>query len=199
MRALGNPYPDPHSYTPSLPNLRFAMLRNTPVDHEGFTLALFSQSSTSSSEATSASASSSLPAAEGQGEAGLAINAMGQVLILERDDWATLMGLVEEFTSSKLPQTDSSQNTWIIEHEVTSQPIDRLLVPLPEGQMEETRVSGFSYTERRLHQPIEGITQLPEVLFHLVLLSLEGRDGYVKGEEDPMVISKVKDLLKAYF
>lgn len=198
MRALINPYPDSRSYTPSLPDLRFALLRNTPVEHEGFTLALFSQSSTSSSEATSASATSTPAAAEGESEAGLAVNAMGQVLIMSREDWAKLMRLVKQFAANKLPET-GYRNTWIVEHETTCQPIDRLLVPSAEGQLEETGVSGFSYTERRLNQPVEGITELPEVLFHLVLLGLEGRDGYVKGEEDPVMIDKIKNLLKAYF
>ncbi|KAF7969189.1 hypothetical protein HWV62_27965 [Athelia sp. TMB] len=197
-RALTNPHPDPHNFTPSFPNLRFAMLRDAQVG-DSFTLALFSQSSTSSSEATFASASSPSEAVKGKGESGVAIDAMGQVLNLSREDWATFMGLVEQLTTSKLLQPKSSISTWMVAHSVSCRPIEELFAPAAEGGLGWTRVAAFSASEKRLSEPNGNATVLPDVLFHLVRLGLEGREGYIKQQQDQVVISKVKSLLEAHF
>lgn len=94
---------------------------------------------------------------------------------------------------NEIPRAGGFQNTWIIKQPITSQPIDRVFVPSFEGNLKET-----SPTKRRLANLVEGITELLDVLFHLFRLGLEGREGFVKGE-DEVVVGKVTDVLKDYF
>ncbi|KAI0093596.1 hypothetical protein BDY19DRAFT_881625 [Irpex rosettiformis] len=162
------PYPSPATFTPTRASLAFAVLRNAQADPEGFTLALFSPD--------------------------LAVDARGKVLLLQKTDWDGLVGLAGETVD--LPKTGKFWNAWKVRQERTSQPIDRLLVATSEsGELVETSVQGWEKGKTELSEPVGEIAQLPPVLDELVGLVREGREGYVKGEEDKIVIGKIKDVL----
>lgn len=162
-RAILHPSPD--TFTPTRSELEFAVLRSTPVEPEGFTLAIFRQGK-------------------------IGVDAMGRVLTLNDEDYAGLEKLAMK--TLDLPLTGEYKNTWIIKHPITDRPIDILLVG---AQLKETRIQGFSKDMKELKRPTGNTTELSSVLGEFAGLVLEAREGYRRGEADASVIQKVKDVL----
>ncbi|KAJ7076084.1 hypothetical protein B0H15DRAFT_790932 [Mycena belliarum] len=163
-------HPNPTSFTPTHEALSLVVLRNTPVEPEGFTLALFDGGSDK-----------------------VAVDAMGRVLIVSDGDYAGVTDLAQR-VATELPETGNFRNTWIIKHPATSQPIDRLLVVV-EGKLKETSVQGFVKGKTELKAPVGVISELPGVLNEAAGLILEGRNGYSRGSGDSHMVQKVKDIL----
>jgi len=98
--SRATPHPDPDSFVPARSNLAHIVLRNSQVEHEGFTLAVFKDK--------------------------VAVDAMGRVLVLSDKDFDGLSSLATKILD--LPDTGNFRNTWRLKHLATSQPIDRILV-----------------------------------------------------------------------
>lgn len=175
-RALAHPYPNPHSFVPRRENLKLALLRNSPVEHEGFSLAIFTEDDDSY----------------------VVVDAVGRVLILPSSS-SDIKGLLDLGCQTlDLPIASTWRNIWMIEHRITSQPIDRFFY-VSYAEKRETSVAGYSPTETKLATPVDGYDHLPDVLQKLFGLVLEARDGYKPdrngGNADQEVISKVQDAL----
>ncbi|KAJ8696876.1 hypothetical protein PTI98_006703 [Pleurotus ostreatus] len=179
--SRATPNPNPTLFEPTRSALSLAVLRNDPVQPEGFTLALF----------------------HGATDAAIAVDAMGRVLQVTAEDYEGIISLAHEVLA--LPSTGTFRNTWALKRPTTSQPIDRILVAVKgrgdsEGDVElkETSVQGFSkQLTMELKRPLtdEGITLLPLSLSELAGLVLEAREGFVPGDEDKRMVTKVKDVL----
>ncbi|KAF9057257.1 hypothetical protein BJ165DRAFT_1333780 [Panaeolus papilionaceus] len=174
------PFPNPHSFQPQRSELRLAVLRNAPVEPEGFTLALFANR--------------------------IAVDHYGRVFTLKDKDFDGILDLASQSTS--LPQTGSFRNQWRVKQERTSYPIDRILVPKStlsvtptenyEEEFDEVSVYGFDKSRRELQDPVDGIDQLPSPLFELDGLALEARSD--EGDEkDEVVLGRVKAILSNAF
>ncbi|GLB44494.1 hypothetical protein LshimejAT787_1701210 [Lyophyllum shimeji] len=184
-RALLRPHPSPHAFTPTRDALQLAVLLNAPVEHEGITLALFSQATE-----------------DGSGGETVAVDALGRVLIVTERDAAGMLGLAEEVLA--LPPTGAFRNTWFIKHPYTSQPIDRLFIPSSgsAADLHQVSVQGFSKKTRELKTPVEGIIELPRTLWELAGLVLEAReDAGHPGDErrDEVVLGKVREVVRELF
>jgi len=164
------PHPSPASFSPTRSALSLAVLRNSQVEHEGFTLALFDT-----------------------GDDKVAVDAMGRVLLVAEADYAGVTALARR-VAVELPNTGRFRNTWVIKQPATSQPIDRLL-SVVEGRLVETSVQGFMKGKKELKIPVGDITELPDVLSEATGLVLEGRTGYSRGSGDTEMVGKVKDIL----
>ncbi|KAF7289937.1 hypothetical protein MIND_01368800 [Mycena indigotica] len=164
------PYPNSSSFQPTRADLAVLVLRNSPVEPEGFTLAFFDSS-------------------EGQ----VAVDALGTILSVPREDFSGITELATR-VSTELPPTERFRNTWVIDHPTTSQPIDRLLVSV-DGKLVETSVQGFNKNKRALQIPIGDVTELPDILQETVGLVLEARDGYSRDKVDKTVVDKVKEII----
>ncbi|KAF7361792.1 DNA repair protein rad5 [Mycena venus] len=164
------PHPSPTSFTPSRSVLSLAVLRNSQVEPEGFTLALFD-------------------ADDGK----VAVDAMGRVLLVADGDYSGITALARR-VAEELPETGRFRNTWVIRQPTTSQPIDRLF-SVVEGRLVETSVQGFVKGTKELKIPVGDISELPDVLSELTGLVLEGRTGYSRGSGDSEMVRKVKDVL----
>ncbi|KAJ7484687.1 hypothetical protein FB451DRAFT_1028846 [Mycena latifolia] len=163
-------HPSPAAFTPTRAALSLAVLRNSPVEPEGFTLALFDDEDDK-----------------------VAVDAMGRVLLVSAADYAGVIELAQR-VATELPDTGRFRNTWVIKHAATSQPIDRLLVVV-DGQLKETSVQGFVKGKTELKTPVGDIGELPDVLSEVVGLVLEGRTGHARGSGDSEMVQKVKDIL----
>ena len=185
-------YSDTASFKPPRPSLELIVLRNAPVETEGFTFALFSSDGYS----------------DGQKET-YAVDAKGAVFTLKPEDADGILKLAHDIT--KLPVTEEFRNTWILKALRTSQPIDRILVPkgshapeVPEDNYEkefhEVSVQGFNYEERELRERIQGEEVLPQPLWELAGLVLEARTSNDNGNRgDESVVSRVKDMVRNAF
>jgi hypothetical protein len=161
------------SFEPSLSALVFASIHSTPVNPEGFTLALFTPD--------------------------LAVDARGALLRLTPDDFSALSDLARMAVNpNEVPETGTFRNQWAIAHPITSRPIDRLLVPSYgdiAGEFKEVQVSGYQKGRTRLRAPVGEKTELPDVLHELFGLIQEGsEDG--PGEPDETLVGRVKVLLE---
>ncbi|PPR01951.1 hypothetical protein CVT24_011101 [Panaeolus cyanescens] len=174
------PFPNPHGFEPQRSDLRLAVLRNAPVEPEGFTLALFANR--------------------------VAVDHNGHVFTLMEEDFDGILDLAT--VTSSLPQTGNFRNQWRIKQDRTSFPIDRILVPKSilgdqlaqnyEEEYDEVSVYGFDKNRRELQEPVEGLNELPAPLFELTGLALEARSK--KGEEkDQLVLDKIKAILANAF
>ncbi|KAH8106729.1 hypothetical protein BXZ70DRAFT_1074520 [Cristinia sonorae] len=163
-------------FTPTLPTLTLLVTHSSQSDPSGFTLALFKPN--------------------------IAVDARGRVLLLTRpSDFEGLSSLASHTVEGgKVPETGMYLNAWRVKQMRTEQPFERLYVPVPEEGLKKkkvkvTSVQGFDGKQRELREPVEGLTELPDVLWDLTGLVLEARSGFVKGEEDEHVIAKVLALL----
>ncbi|KAK7005619.1 DNA repair protein rad5 [Favolaschia claudopus] len=147
------PHPSPAEFVPTRSTLRLAVLRNAQAEHEGFTLALFDT-----------------------GADKVAVDALGRVLIVEDADYQGVVGLARR-VALELPETGEFRNTWIIKQPTTSQPIERLLF-VGEGGLVQTSVQGYQKGKRELKAPVGDIGELPDTLYELTALVMEGRTGY---------------------
>ncbi|KAJ7484701.1 hypothetical protein FB451DRAFT_1028760 [Mycena latifolia] len=158
--SLASRYEDWHSrtkahpsFTPTRAALSLAVLGNTPVELEGFILALFDA-----------------------GDDKVTVDAMGRVLLVSDADYAGVVELARQM-ATELPETGRFRNTWVIKHATTSQLIERLLLVV-DGQLKETSVQGFVKTMTELKTPVGDIDELPDVLSEVAGLVLEERMGY---------------------
>ncbi|KAJ7346746.1 hypothetical protein DFH08DRAFT_869202 [Mycena albidolilacea] len=168
--SRAKPHPSPDSFSPTRSALSFVVLRNSQVEPEGFTLALFDT-----------------------GEEKVAVDAMGRVLLVIDKDYTGITTIARR-VAVELPETGRFRNTWVIKQPATSQPIDRLLFDV-EGQLVETSVQGFVKGKKELKIPVGDISELPDVLGELAGLALEGRAGYSRGSGDSEMVRKVKNIL----
>ncbi|CAA7269397.1 unnamed protein product [Cyclocybe aegerita] len=168
-----DPQPD---FTPTRSALQLAVLRNSPVEPEGFTLALFSPLT--------------------------AIDAKGHVYTLQQGDYEGILAIAERV--KLLPNTGGFRNTWRVLHDTTSKPIDRVLSPKTalgdapssegyEAEYVETSVYGFDKTRRQLKEPVDEYTELPDELWELTGLAWEARE--TSGERDELALQKVRAVL----
>ncbi|KAI1794499.1 hypothetical protein LXA43DRAFT_883325, partial [Ganoderma leucocontextum] len=164
--ARATPHPSP-DFTPTKDALVFAVLLNAPVDPEGFTMALF--------------------------QPDVAVDARGRVLQPRPQDFATLTALAQE--ASRLPDTGSFMNAWRVAHDRTSQKIDRLFAKTADGGIRETSVQGWDPEKTQLEDAVGGYQDVPPVLQELFWYIQEGRKGFVRGEENKALISRVKALV----
>jgi hypothetical protein len=129
----------------------------------------------------------------------IAVDARGNVLVLKTDDFSGFKTLASQLKD--VPETGNLRDTWQIVHtpQPASLPIDRLLTSPPASSdiFEPASVQGWdkSLQELKLQRPVAGYTHLPQVLGDLVELGREGRNGYVRGKEDKIVLNKVRELL----
>jgi hypothetical protein len=176
-KALQNPHGTPHLFMPDADYLSFVLMENSQVEENGFTLAVFKPS---------------LPDPKRRDDTTFVVDAMGRVLYIPIDLYVHMSKLAEQTT--QLPDTGSFRNTWRVEHPTTSRAIDRLFVKTDSG-LKETSVYGYSDTATKLQTPVDGYTDLPDVLQVLFGLALEGRSDYKSGEADKEVIDKVKKVI----
>lgn len=171
--------PYQHKFTPTRSDLELAVLRNAPVEQEGFTLALFSS------------------------PAKIAVDAAGRVLVVQDADFVGLLALAEK--TKELPETGRFRNTWVIAQPTTSQRIDRILLPIQStdgsgdrGEYRETSVQGFDGVKTHLKNPVGDIQDLPPSLQDIIGLVLEAREGG-DGDKDDAMITQVKAILGNVF
>jgi len=165
------PHPSRDTFVPSIDNLAFGVLRNAPVEHDGFTVAFFKPD--------------------------VAVDAMGNILQVASDDWTEINTVVQGATTGgEVPEAGGFRNQWRIKQARTSYPIDWLRVPVTStSEFKDLSIYGFDGTTTELQTPIHGLTQLPPILLNLFSLVIEGREGYVRGSEDREVVDKVKKVL----
>ncbi|KIK06320.1 hypothetical protein K443DRAFT_3107 [Laccaria amethystina LaAM-08-1] len=183
-RTRAEKYPNSQSYIPHRGDLKLAVVRNAPADSEGFTLALFSNP---------------------VGKERVAVDASGGVFVLAAHDFDGILGLAQRTLS--LPKPNNFQATWVVKHERTSQPIDRILVAhvdLPSQPLEdyreeytETSVQGFDKRKRELERAVDKIFELPLELWELTGVVLEARAS--GGEDDEGVLKRVRNVLGNVF
>ncbi|KAG6890141.1 hypothetical protein C0995_011434 [Termitomyces sp. Mi166 len=171
------------TFTPSFDTLSLAVLLNAPAENSGFTLALFSQ-----------------PTEDGSGTRVVAVDALGHELVVADQDATGILELARKALS--LPPTGGFRNTWIVRHPTTSQPIHRLFIfpEQPGSNPYQISVQGFTKDSRALQRPVQGIDELPEVLWELVGLVLEAREGANLGtSRDEVSLGKVRDIVDPLF
>jgi hypothetical protein len=179
------PHPNPHAFTPTAESLLLAVLLNAQAEHEGMTLAVFSQP---------------------EGGA-VAVDALGRVLSVADKDSAGILDLARK--ALDLPETGTFRNTWIIKHAATSQPIDRIFIPSRSAtssdlatldHLKQVSVQGFSKNTRELKTPLDGITDLPDTLWELAGLVLEAKeDSGDRERRDQVVLGKVRAVVGNLF
>ncbi|KAG8757972.1 hypothetical protein FRC12_010131 [Ceratobasidium sp. 428] len=166
--SRATPHPDGAAYDVQKENVIFGMARNTRVEPEGFSVALFKPN--------------------------VAVDAMGRVWTLSEQDFSALTSLASE--CANLPDTGSFRNQWRVKHDRTDYPIDQLYVSTSKG-LHAIGVYGHDGQTTTLKPPVGEIINLPAPLNSLVTLAKEGRDGFERGTENTEVVSKVKAVLQA--
>ncbi|KAM6495043.1 hypothetical protein JOM56_009666 [Amanita muscaria] len=169
-RALAHPHPDPHSFIPQRANLELAMLKSSMGNPQGFILAIFSAKD------------------DGNNDQYVVVDCLGRVLLLPGTS-TDIMGLLEL-------GRQVSPKSWRIFHEITCRPIFKLLVAgrTRSRALRRTSVYGYSQNETRLKKEINGCTHLPDMIYKLFGLLLEGYQG--PGTVDRFVIDRVKGVLQ---
>ncbi|KAF8606964.1 hypothetical protein BDV93DRAFT_436736 [Ceratobasidium sp. AG-I] len=160
-------HPDGARYAVNKDNLVFGLTRNARVEQNGFSVALFKPN--------------------------VAIDAMGRVLVVAKEDFTALEELARSVSS--LPDTGAFRNQWRIRHDRTDYPIDQVWVNTANG-LKTVGVYGHDGETTELKTPVNGITQIPSVLNDFVAYAKEGRTGFERGTEDSEVTSKVKAILQ---
>ncbi|KAG8771796.1 hypothetical protein FRC12_003403 [Ceratobasidium sp. 428] len=164
------PHPDGAAYDVQKENVIFGMARNTRVEPEGFSVALFKPN--------------------------VAVDAMGRVWTLNEQDFSALASLASDRTALYLSPTPSNIRAPRVKHDRTDYPIDQLYVSTSKG-LHAIGVYGHDGETTTLKPPVGEITNLPAPLNSLVTLAKEGRDGFERGTENTEVVSKVKAVLQA--
>jgi len=166
-KERAQPHPTPSSWTPTRLDLALAVLRNSPVEHHALTLALFKPN--------------------------VAVDAMGNVLVVQPEDFTQITTLAKQ--TPDLPETGVFRNLWSIDQPTTSQPIDRLLVPVNDGEYKQISVQGYAAGKKDLKNPVGDVTQLPDVLYKVFELISHSRTGYERDRRDQNILSKVLDAI----
>jgi len=173
-------HPAPSSWEPKESDLAFAVIRNGPgpQDNTPLTLAVFGKESSDK----------------------IAVDAMGAVLTLKQDDFDKFVALAAKTTTPDFPQSDSWRNTWTVFQKTSSQPIDRLIVPVPDGEKpyKETSVQGYSADQKKLQEGIGKMidAELPDDLHELFGLIAPARSGFDRSGRDAETLSKVVSVIK---
>ncbi|KDN36959.1 hypothetical protein RSAG8_10493, partial [Rhizoctonia solani AG-8 WAC10335] len=161
--SRATPHPDGAKYDVKKENVVFGLTRNSRVEQDGFSVALFKPN--------------------------VAIDAMGRVWVLDDKDFDALTKLAT--LTIDLPDTGAFRNQWRVAHDRTDYPIDQLYVATSSG-LHTIGVYGHDGQTTSLKPPVGEITDLPTSLNSLVTLAKEGRDGFQKGQENAEVTGKVK-------
>ncbi|KAG6810416.1 hypothetical protein H0H93_014997 [Arthromyces matolae] len=175
------PFREP--FSPSREHLLFAVLLNAPVENNGFTLAFFSH-----------------PKEDGYGNHVISVDAQGHPLLVKEEDASGILELSKNCL--ELPHTGGFRNTWAIKRPTTSQPIHRLFVFSDQSGNEPHQISvqGFTKESRTLQRPVQGIEELPSVLWELSGLALEAREDHDSGGgKDEAMLSKVREVVDFLF
>ena len=170
-----DPHPNPKTFTPIRSALELVVLRNSPVEHQGIDLAIFTDR--------------------------VVVDSKGGIRIMKEHDFEGIMELARLVNT--LPNTDGFRNQWRVQHERTCRPIDRVLyaggklAPIPrekyEEEYKETSVYGFDKHRIRLEQSVGSFTTLAPPLWELVGLAMEARES--AEEEGAVVLEKLKAIL----
>ncbi|CAE6485250.1 unnamed protein product [Rhizoctonia solani] len=161
--SRATPHPDGANYDVKKENVVFGLTRNSRVEQDGFSVALFKPN--------------------------VAVDAMGRVWTLNDRDFDALSKLATLTTD--LPDTGAFRNQWRVAHDRTDYPIDQLYVATSSG-LRTIGVYGHDGQTTTLKPPVGEITDLPTTLNSLVTLAKEGRDGFQRGQENAEVTNKVK-------
>ncbi|QRV92449.1 hypothetical protein RhiJN_20467 [Ceratobasidium sp. AG-Ba] len=161
--SRAQPHPDGSAYDVKKENAVFGMMRSTRVEPEGFTVALFKPN--------------------------VAVDAMGRVLVLTKEDFSALSSLAAE--TATLPNTGSFRNQWRVKHDRTDYPIEQLYVATSNG-LHTIGVYGHDGQTTTLKPPVGNIANLPAPLNSIITVAKEGRNGFERGTENTEVVSKVK-------
>ncbi|KAF8993644.1 hypothetical protein BDQ17DRAFT_1368130 [Cyathus striatus] len=158
-------------------NIKLAILHNAPVETEGFTLALFAPD--------------------------IAVTYHGTIVQLQPQDFSGILDLASH--TSTLPTPSTFFNAWVINQARTSQPIDRVLIPLGtlskepkyeyKDEYREVSVRGYEQGKTELKEEVGGFKELPGVLDELVGLALEAREEEEGEGKDEDVVRRVKNVL----
>jgi len=165
--SRATPHPDGSAYDIQKANVVFGLTRNSRVEQDGFSVALFRPN--------------------------VAVDAMGRVFVLTEEDFSALASLATETTS--LPDTGAFRNQWRIKHDRTDYPIDQLYIATDNG-LHTIGVYGHDGETTALKTPVGDILNLPTPLNSIITLAKEGRDGFERGTENTEVTSKVKEVLR---
>ncbi|QRW20298.1 hypothetical protein RhiXN_09273 [Rhizoctonia solani] len=161
--SRATPHPDGSNYDVKKENVVLGLLRNSRVEPEGFSVALFKPN--------------------------VAVDAMGRVWTLNDVDFDALTKLAT--LTRELPDTGAFRNQWRVKHDRTDYPIDQLYVSTSAG-LHTIGVYGHDGETTTLKPPVGDITELPTTLNSLVTLAKEGREGFQRGQENSEVTNKVK-------
>ncbi|KIL65043.1 hypothetical protein M378DRAFT_77422 [Amanita muscaria Koide BX008] len=188
-RTLAYPHPDPHSFTPLQADLELAMLSSSLEDPDGFVLAIFSSKDDGNDQY-------------------VVVDALGRVLLLPgtSTDIKGLLGLGRKV--SGLPPPGGPGNSWTISHKGTCQTVLKLLFAsgssrgrcwlnrlfMGKRKLKATSVYGYRQGMTKLTMKINGCTHLPDMIYKLFGLLLEGYQG--PGTVDRFVIDRVKGVLQ---
>lgn len=143
----------------------------------------------------------------------VAIDAMGKVLKVKENDFSTLTALAKKNTN--LPVSDIFGNLWrwapydnfsyatnltllfSVKQPVTDLAIDRLSVvsSSPDDQY-LISVYGHDGKTKELEEPVGSYTELPDDLNKTLTLGKEARDGYIRGEENKVVVAAANAVLR---
>lgn len=166
--SRSTPHDSPSTFTPTREALAFAVMYSGQADPEGFTLALF--------------------------QPNIAVDAMGKVLVVEKDDFDGLTALAQK--TPGLPQTGTFWNTWRIKQTPparSEQVINRLLVATSkDGSLVSTSVQGYTKERTALESPVGDINEFPGVLWELFGLFTESFEEYDRGGRNTELIDLVK-------
>lgn len=173
------PYSNPHAYAPQRTALKLAVLRNSPIEPEGFSLAIFSDR--------------------------VAVDRKGNVFTLAERDFEGILQLAHKVAA--LPQTGEFRNQWRVSHPMTGRPIDRILSPRTElsaqpaerytAEFVETSVYGFDKHRVLLKEPVQNHRDLPSTVWELTGLVGEAREA--GGQDDEVVLERVRSVLGNVF
>lgn len=173
-------YQDPFSvdqqpFQPKRSDLTLVVLRNSQVEPDGFTLALFNDKTI--------------------------VDAQGRTHKLDPHQYHALLDLSEKV--ARLPKTGNFRNQWRVGHSATGFPIERILVPKLtlsdkpaeeyETEFDETSVYGYSKEKRILESPVGSFKELPDELWQLTGMVLEWRK---EGENrDQVMLDRVRGII----
>lgn len=168
------------TFDPKRPLIELIVLRNSPVEHEGISLVLFTDHTV--------------------------LDAAGTYSKLTKDDHTAFRKLVGDITT--LPDSHNFRHQWRVKHERTGRPIDRFLVPrksLEEVPKEdyshefyEIGIYGWDKHKTALTEPVDGYTNLAPALFEIGGLAAEAREG-ASGPRNDEALTKVRNILGNVF
>jgi len=162
-------HPFEGTFTPTREALVFVQFRNSKVEPEGLTTALFAPN--------------------------VVVDAQGVVSTLSTEDWEGLK-ILSQRAVREPPQTGTFRNQWRVQQPRTGLPIDWLRVATSQdGGFEEVSVYGFDGTTSPLAEPVAGYTTLPQVLADFFGVMREARDGYKRGDANQNVLEGIKAVL----